>query len=268
MLARVCSTADLSDIATNRLNGSPARPFQQLVAQSDRRVTFVKAGCGSGKTVAAYLWAAQRAAGRKIFLCYPTTGTATEGFRDYVIPSELAPDAQLLHSRSELDIEALQQTGDEDLLESVHRINSLRTWDTPLTVCTADTVLGIMQNHRRGLYALPSLVLGGFVFDEIHQYDDRLFSSLLHFLEPLRRPGAADDSVPAGNSAGRPADITGDDFAVIAGPNDLERIPRYCINTVSNQALWDTITATLSAGQKSCGWLTRSIAPMALPRMP
>lgn len=49
---------DLQSIVDERLDGKEPREFQKEVANSKSAVTFVKAGCGAGKTVAAYLWAA------------------------------------------------------------------------------------------------------------------------------------------------------------------------------------------------------------------
>lgn len=98
-LHRVCSQDELDQVVAERLRPTiPAvgiddshaerpsahvrverteqqlRPFQREVRDSRARVTFVRAGCGSGKTVAAYAWAARRAAGRKLFFTYPTDG--------------------------------------------------------------------------------------------------------------------------------------------------------------------------------------------------
>ncbi len=53
------------------------RDFQSAVATNASEVTLVKAGCGSGKTLAAYLWARERCPGKRLYICYPTTGTAT-----------------------------------------------------------------------------------------------------------------------------------------------------------------------------------------------
>src|SRR5207244_1090706 len=55
---------DLQSVVEERRKGfnktEPQREqFQNAVADSTARVTFVKAGCGSGKTLAAYMWAAK-----------------------------------------------------------------------------------------------------------------------------------------------------------------------------------------------------------------
>ena len=64
--------------------GSDASAFQTKIAATKSRLTIVRAGCGSGKTLVAYQWAAERCAGRRLYVCDPTTGTATEGYRDYL----------------------------------------------------------------------------------------------------------------------------------------------------------------------------------------
>ncbi|MGB7413466.1 MAG: CRISPR-associated endonuclease Cas3'', partial [Thermosynechococcaceae cyanobacterium] len=84
-----------------RLAGHTLRPFQNNLADSSARVTLARAGCGTGKTLGAYAWAKFHADGRKLFFCYPTTGTSTEGFIDYVHGKA---DAALLHSRADVDL--------------------------------------------------------------------------------------------------------------------------------------------------------------------
>jgi CRISPR-associated endonuclease/helicase Cas3 len=174
------------------LDGKAPRPFQDKVSSSAGLATFVKAGCGTGKTVAAYLWAARRHPGKRVYFCYPTTGTATEGFRDYLMNLGQDVRPELFHGRSEIDLDLLpvsqepkERTRAED--ESVARIESLEAWSTPIVSCTVDTVLGLVQNNRRGLFAWPALAGSAFVFDEIHAYDDRLFGALIRFL--LALPG-------------------------------------------------------------------------------
>ncbi|HEY2911057.1 MAG TPA: CRISPR-associated endonuclease Cas3'', partial [Gemmataceae bacterium] len=82
------SVEELGEIVECRLKGGKPRPFQLDVAASESPVTCVKAGCGTGKTLAAYMWARDRCPGRRLYFCYPTTGTATEGFKDYLFPPE------------------------------------------------------------------------------------------------------------------------------------------------------------------------------------
>lgn len=225
--------SELSTIVGQRLQGAEPRPFQEKLGMTTARVVLAQAGCGSGKTLGAYIWAAARAPGKRIFFSYPTTGTATEGFRDYLIDPTL--NAQLVHSRVSVDLELLD-VGDEkkDKEEQADRlmtIEALEAWSTSITSCTVDTVLGLTQNQKRGLFAWPSLAGAAFVFDEIHAYDDRLFASLLHFLStccgvpcllmtaslPRVRRTALEETLRS----------LGESLETVTGPADLETLPRY-----------------------------------------
>jgi CRISPR-associated endonuclease/helicase Cas3 len=86
------------------------RPFQVQIANAKSHLTFAEAGCGSGKSLAAYMWAHEwrRRIGTygrnnfRLFFCLPTTGTTTEHFKDYALESGIDPKLMsLTHSRSE-----------------------------------------------------------------------------------------------------------------------------------------------------------------------
>lgn len=187
-LARRATAIEFEAIALDRLGANRPRPFQLAVAASAAPVTFVRAGCGSGKTIAAYLWAAQHA-GRQLWVTYPTTGTTTEGYRDYVAEqTELF--ARLEHGRRAVDLEVFDlehepHNSDDPVRRQRTRIEALGTWGAKVVVCTVDTVLGLIQNHRKGLYGWPGLSNSALVFDEIHSYDEALFGALLRFLEAM-----------------------------------------------------------------------------------
>ena len=164
----------------------------------ENRVVLVRAGCGTGKTVAAYHRAATRWSGRRVYFCYPTTGTATEGFRGYLFDSEMKRSklgARLFHGRARVDREMiLRHRGDEDEFEIVARTESLEAWSTPVACCTADTVLGLIQNHRRGLFAWPALAQSAYVFDEIHSLSRVLVPCAVAIHRHTQgRAGIADD---------------------------------------------------------------------------
>ena len=55
------SAQDLHGVVAKKLGSAELRQFQRDVGDAHERVVFVRAGCGSGKTLAAYHWAAQRA---------------------------------------------------------------------------------------------------------------------------------------------------------------------------------------------------------------
>jgi CRISPR-associated endonuclease/helicase Cas3 len=248
LIERKPTTEQLAAVVSARLGKNSLREFQKTVAASTDRVTFVRAGCGSGKTLAAYAWHRDQGAGRRLYICYPTTGTATEGYRDY-IDAELAglKDQKLVsalfHGRAEVDrileVERKHREGvaptpggnrnEGDDGEALQRIAALDAWATPVVACTVDTVLGLVQNNRRGLFAWPALAQSSFVFDEIHAYDDRLFGALLRFLREL--PGANVLLMTASLPSARYRALKnclGDSLTEpIAGPKHLEELPRY-----------------------------------------
>ena len=253
---------DLQQIADCRLNGASPRAFQSAVAASDQSVTFVKAGCGTGKTVAAYLWAARNYPTRRLYFCYPTTGTATEGFKDHLFEPEpegklAGLGAKLFHSRRDIDFEIILNTGaDVKGAEAIlaDHLESLEAWSTPIVACTVDTVLGLVQNNRRGLFAWPALAQSAFVFDEIHAYDDRLFGALLRFLRDL--PGLPSLLMTASLPGAREEALRGllnqhrdIDLVPIEGPRELEELPRYHKAAPASDTL-PLVAGTLKSGGK------------------
>ena len=236
-LTALPKATEIEELVKERLDGSPERPFQTNVASSKGRVTLVTAGCGCGKTVAAWLWAARRCPGHRVFFSYPTTGTATEGFRGYLFDHDTRSSklgADLFHSRAQVDFEVILDVNEDGKAEAIEeeqlRIYSLKSWSTPIVCCTVDTVLGIMQNHRRGLYAWPALAQSAFVFDEIHAYDDKLFGCLLRFLSDLRGTKVLlmTASLPTPRLAAIQQALEDEEPAtIICGPPELEQLPRY-----------------------------------------
>ncbi len=234
------SSEDLKKLIQDRLGGQSLRGFQVRTGASSQRVTLLQAGCGTGKTIAAYHWAATQCPGKRLYLCYPTTGTATEGFRDYLFDPESKRGkfgAHLFHSRAQADWELLLGArGEEDEAEQEVRLASLQAWFTPVVCCTVDTVLGLLQNQRRGLYAWPALAQAAFVFDEIHAYDQRLFGTLLRFLRELRGVPVLlmTASLPQERlkALQRTLGEHGEQLHQICGPQDLETLPRYRLECV------------------------------------
>jgi CRISPR-associated endonuclease/helicase Cas3 len=228
---------DLRSIVDHRLGNNIIRPFQQEVALSSDAVTLVKAGCGSGKTLAAYMWAVTNHPSRRLYFCYPTTGTATEGFRDYLydeVEGNSRVGARLFHSRRDVDLDIILNAG-QDLItptdEVTKHVEAIESWSTPIVTCTADTVLGLMQNNRRGLLAWPALAQAAVVFDEIHAFDNRLFGTLLRFLRDL--PGVPvllmTASLPSvrENALRAVVEGRGQRLLPVPGPPELENLPRY-----------------------------------------
>jgi CRISPR-associated endonuclease/helicase Cas3 len=178
----------------------------------------------------------------------------------------MAPASALLHSRAECDLEDVRGTQHEDLeetLEHIVRIESLAAWDMPLVICTVDQVLGLIQNNRRALFSIPSIANGAFVFDEIHQYDDRVFRALLRFLEAF--PGAPTLLMTASLPAARLEAIRsklrqlGSDLRVIEGPVELENVKRYLVEPPQEEPPWTAVKETLFRGGKVL-WVANTVA--------
>ena len=189
-LSKTLTIADLQNVIDARRGKHPLRQFQIDLKEKSTRVTMARAGCGTGKTLGAYNWAQKHAIGRKLFFCYPTTGTSTEGFLDYV---QDEVESVLLHSRSEVDLELARtgeevDNGDETINETDQKLDSFKAWGTKVSICTVDTVLGLLQCNRRPMYCFPAIANAAFVFDEVHCYDDALFGALLRFLKVVKAP--------------------------------------------------------------------------------
>jgi len=249
--ARLTSES-LVPIVEKGTKGKPPLGFQKNVRDSRKSATIVIAGCGNGKTTAAYLWAQRHAVGRKLWFTYPTTGTASAGYGGYLYDH---PDllSTLMHGRAEVDMQAIRGTPDEDRDEETARLESLRAWNHQAIVCTVDTVLGLLQNHRRSLFSFPAIAAGAFVFDEIHSYDAPMFGTLLRFLRtfsgspvllmsasiPPRRLEALKDAL---------GDRVDD---VVSGDRVMEGHKRYRLeHRPTALACQEEVVKALQAGQK------------------
>ncbi|ACB50544.1 hypothetical protein cce_1194 [Crocosphaera subtropica ATCC 51142] len=250
-VTRTLNEEKLQKVIDVRLNGNQLRPFQINLAQSLARVTLARAGCGTGKTLGAYNWAKSKALGRKLIFCYPTTGTSTEGFLDYV---HNQIDSVLLHSRADVDLE-MATTGEEDDAgeginnEGALKLESFKAWGRESIVCTVDTVLGLLQCNRRPIYCFPAIAQAAFVFDEVHCYDNRLFGALLRFLEVIKAP------ILLMSASFLPWQLEAIEKAVrepiemIHGPVELETQPRYRFD-YSEKPNWDRVEQELKNGGK------------------
>lgn len=255
-----CRQDEIAKIVEKRLNGSEPRPFQIEVSESQHPITLVLAGCGTGKTLAAYLWATKQHAGRQIWMTYPTTGTATEGFREYLHGVD-SVESELMHSRAEVDLEIFHLHDEGGTSRGRDRLDAIRHWDRDVITCTVDTVLGLVQNQRRGIYAFAGLCHSAVIFDEIHAYDDLLFGCLLRFLEGM--PGVPvllmtaslpNERLNALQSlCSRVHNLS---LAILHGPADLETLPRYRI--VADADPWSLVTECLKQNGKVL-WVNNTV---------
>lgn len=172
------------------------RRFQEGITEQGDRVLLL-AACAAGKTLAAWKWAEaqarNRAIGKVIFL-YPTRGTATEGFRDYV---GWAPetDAALVHGTARYELEAMLDNPSEATAGKSHgrsekeaRLFALGLWSRRYFSATADQFLGFMEHHYTGMCLLPVLADSAVIIDEVHSFDRRMFQNLTAFLQAFDVP--------------------------------------------------------------------------------
>ncbi|MBW4653189.1 MAG: CRISPR-associated helicase Cas3' [Kaiparowitsia implicata GSE-PSE-MK54-09C] len=237
---------ELQHVVNERLNGKPLRPFQEQLGNATSRVTLARAGCGTGKTLGAYNWAKRHAVGRKLFFCYPTTGTSTEGFLDY---AHEKVDSTLLHGRAAVDLEHLDlhSTGDDDDLET--KLESFKAWSTKVSICTVDTVLGLLQCNRRPMYCFPAIAQAAFVFDEVHCYDNKLFGALLRFLQVVKAPILLMSASFLPWQVQAIEQAVGESVKIIQGPQDLETKPRYRFH-LKDAPDWERVKAEFEQGGK------------------
>ncbi|HEX8494402.1 MAG TPA: CRISPR-associated helicase Cas3' [Pyrinomonadaceae bacterium] len=249
------------------------RDFQNHVAESDSFLTLAQAGCGSGKSLAAYMWARRwcdrfEQEGRsnfRLFFCLPTTGTTTEHFKDYALESGI--DASLTHSRSRVDLKAIAETAPQeeasednaDAAEAARaalnaerdKIESLALWSTPLVVSTSDTVLGLMSNARRSIYSLPAIMSSAIVFDEIHAFDEQMFGHLLIFLRNFPRLPVLLMTASLPEERRRAIASVRPDLNIICGPREFETLERYQINdTATEEEIWHEVSDCVTGGGK------------------
>jgi CRISPR-associated endonuclease/helicase Cas3 len=248
---------EMDNVVSARLRGAEPRPFQQAIGQSRKRVTLVEAGCGTGKTAAAYMWAAHHANDRKLFFCYPTTGTATEGFLGYVHETEV--EAKLVHSRSIVDLANIAQVPDDEENDHLMRIESLNLWSPKVIICTADTVLALVRNNRRGLYNSPAILSGSFVFDELHSYDEQMMAAVPALIKAL--PGASfllmTASLPKDRREFLQRHI--EDLCQVPSPTELEEIPRYEFQCTDIEDAYRQAQAAV-AQKKRVLWICNTVA--------
>ena len=168
------------------------QPFQQKASIIGERALLL-APCGSGKTLAAYIWIREQLKSRtgyKVIFLYPTTGTATEGFKDYASHN---PRAALVHSRAEFDLEDMFENPDERSTnqystDKKKRLFALGFWSDAIFSATADAFFSFVQNNYSSLCLLPVLVRSVVVVDEIHSFDSSMFSELIKFLQEFDVP--------------------------------------------------------------------------------
>lgn len=187
-----------------RLGNRPFEPneLQQTAQRLGSRAVLVSP-CGSGKTLAAWLWAEAQlkaATATRVLFLYPTRNTATEGFRDYV--SWGGEDASLLSGTSDYDLEGMAFQGkdhpDDDGRSGDlrHRTDyrpeaalfSLGYWNKRYISATVDSFLSFSANNYGADCLLPLLCDSLVIVDEVHSFDPQMFNHLTRFLDECDIP--------------------------------------------------------------------------------
>ena len=170
-------------------------PFQVSVSKLGSK-SLLQAGCGSGKTLAAYYWAAEQLEqgefGRVIFL-YPTRGTATEGFKDYTgwAPEE---EAMLMHGQSQYVLTNMLENPPDSakdknyLKETNDRLFALANFQRRFFSATVDQFLSFLQHNYSAMCMSVVLTDSVVILDEIHSYDRQMFATALEFLRSMNIP--------------------------------------------------------------------------------
>lgn len=247
--------------------------FQNGAATVGRRGLLL-AGCGAGKTLAAWRWAAavskQEPIGRVIFL-YPTRGTATEGFRDYVAhaPEE---DSALVHGTSTYELAGMMENPPESLKgknvtidEADARLFALGLWGKRYFSATVDQFLGFIENSYRGLCLLPALADAAIVFDEVHSYDFKMWNALVTFLERFDVPVLCMTATlpPTRRSQLEErchlrAYPTATELSDLSDLDENEKHPRYRLDATTSEHSTDVAVAAVKAGQRVL-WVVNTV---------
>ena len=172
------------------------RAFQQNIGDHGSRMLLL-ASCAAGKTLAAWKWAErmcqEHEIGKVLFL-YPTRGTATEGFKDYV---GWAPETEigLDHGTSQYELESIQNNPPESLIDKTiargvddEKLYALGIWGRRYLSATVDQYLGFMEFQYGSLCKLPMLADAAVIIDEVHSFDPLMFGSLVTFLKHFELP--------------------------------------------------------------------------------
>ena len=167
--------------------------FQNNSATLGKRALLL-AACGAGKTIAAWKWAEAQSQnyeiGKVIFL-YPTRGTATEGFKDYV---GFAPEAEasLMHGSAKYELQGIAENPGEATKDKNYETNArlfaLGFWGKRYFSATVDQFLSFLEHNYSSICMLPVLADSTVIIDEVHSFDRRMFETLICFLKQFDIP--------------------------------------------------------------------------------
>lgn len=159
--------------------------FQKDIAVAGPRALLLSS-CGSGKSLAAYLWAAEQSKTRKIqniIFLYPTKGTANEGFKDYLVSNK---NSSVIHSGAEYFLSNLQNSPDDP--DKFNKLYTLDNWRFNYFSATFDQFLSFLGQSYKGILHIPLLMNSALIIDEIHSLDSQSFEFVLKLLKYFDLP--------------------------------------------------------------------------------
>jgi|GEM_PF-271790 len=257
--------AQLQDLQAQLL-----QEFQKQIPQQGSKALLL-AACGAGKTLGAWKWAEQQAKdfeiGKVIFL-YPTRGTATEGFRDYV---GWAPGTEgaLVTGTARYELDAMQENPSEAIkgkdFQADERLYALGFWSRRYFSATADQFLSFLEHSYQSLCLLPVLADSAVIIDEVHSFDQKMFQSLVSFLQHFKIPVLCMTATlpPARRrqleAIGLHVYPTTDDRHELPDLRDKEEHPRYFLEPVANfDAAIDKAVTAYKAGERVL-WVVNTV---------
>ena len=197
-IAEKVITPRVKEIKQSKPEAAVPDEFQQAAEALGERTSraLMLAPCGSGKTLAAWMWiksALRNAKASRVLFLYPTRGTAVEGFRDYVSHAPES-DATLLHGAAKYDLRHelrnVRRNPDDSTknYEADDRLTKLGYWNKRIFSATVHQFLAFMQQDYGSICLLPLLVDSVVVIDEVHSFDSKMFSTLISFLREFDLP--------------------------------------------------------------------------------
>ncbi len=244
-----------------------AKDFQLAAGRLGSRA-LILAGCGSGKTMAAWYWIQNQlrdhTASRVIFL-YPTRATATEGFKDYVSWAPEA-DAALVSGTAGYELDGMFDQPDDERKDKdftvEERLYSLAFWKRKIFSATVDQFLGFMQHAYGGVCLLPVLADAVVVFDEVHSFDPKMFSALKRFLETFDIPVLC---MTASLPKRRREDLLKIGLELFPGEQEFKELekladhPRYTVKTLNSQNEAEEIALEAHARGDRVLWVVNTV---------
>ncbi|MDY6937794.1 MAG: CRISPR-associated helicase Cas3' [Cyanobacteriota bacterium] len=222
------------------------KSFQRKAPRIGDRALLLS-GCGSGKTLFAYKWHQAMLAklaknknqvGHVIFL-YPTRGTATEGFKDYVGWAPEA-DASLLTGTALYELQGMRENPPESTRENGRgkdyttdkRLYALGYWDKRFFSATVDQFLSFLTHNYNSICLLPVLADSVVVIDEVHSFSGKMFGHLCSFLEHFDIPVLCmTATLPPSRKQQLEEYLQVFPAASDRELKELEERPRYCIES-------------------------------------